>query len=96
MTRGEPFAQRFLAESAEVIRRLDAESIEQAAEMLAETRIAGGRLFILGVGGSAANAARASQASRVPVSEGKQCQPPSFFWAEISQASARCTRESSE
>jgi D-sedoheptulose 7-phosphate isomerase len=54
-----PFAELFLAESAEVISRLDRASIEKAAELLAETRIAGGRLFILGVGGSAANASHA-------------------------------------
>jgi D-sedoheptulose 7-phosphate isomerase len=59
MTESRSFAQRFLAESAELISRLDTESIEKAAEMLAETRIAGGRLFILGVGGSAANASHA-------------------------------------
>jgi D-sedoheptulose 7-phosphate isomerase len=53
------FAQRFLAETAEVVSRLDTASIEKAAELLAETRIAGGRLFILGVGGSAANASHA-------------------------------------
>src|ERR1700756_271525 len=40
-----PFAELFLAESAEVISRLDRASIEKAAELLAETRIAGGRLF---------------------------------------------------
>jgi len=53
------FAQQFLAEASEVIARLDAPSIEKAAHLLAETRAAGGRLFILGVGGSAANASHA-------------------------------------
>jgi histidinol-phosphate phosphatase family protein len=53
------FAQRFLAEATEIIAKLDLASIEQAAELLAATRIAGGRLFILGVGGSAANASHA-------------------------------------
>src|ERR1700689_2118920 len=53
------FAKAFLAEAAEIIARLDVESIEHAAGLLASTRAAGGRLFILGVGGSAANASHA-------------------------------------
>jgi D-sedoheptulose 7-phosphate isomerase len=53
------FAQDFLAEAKEVIDRLDAASIENAASLLALTRASGGRLFILGVGGSAANASHA-------------------------------------
>jgi D-sedoheptulose 7-phosphate isomerase len=53
------FAQNFLAEASEIISKLDRARIEQAAELLAATRIAGGRLFILGVGGSAANASHA-------------------------------------
>jgi D-sedoheptulose 7-phosphate isomerase len=53
------FAQQFLAEAKEVIDRLDTASIEDAASLLAQTRASGGRLFILGVGGSAANASHA-------------------------------------
>ena len=53
------FARSFLAESAEIISKLDTASIEKAAQLLAATRAAGGRLFILGVGGSAANASHA-------------------------------------
>src|SRR6266496_3251488 len=53
------FSQQFLAEASEVISRLDTAQIENAAKLLAETRDAGGRLFILGVGGSAANASHA-------------------------------------
>jgi D-sedoheptulose 7-phosphate isomerase len=53
------FAQQFLSEAKEVIDRLDAASIEKAASLLALTRTSGGRLFILGVGGSAANASHA-------------------------------------
>ena len=54
-----PFAQRYLAEAKDVIDRLDAARIEEAASLLALTRSSGGRLFILGVGGSAANASHA-------------------------------------
>ncbi len=53
------FAESFLAEVAEIIAKLDVSSIEKAAGLLASTRDAGGRLFILGVGGSAANASHA-------------------------------------
>jgi D-sedoheptulose 7-phosphate isomerase len=53
------FAEAFLAEAAEIIAKLDVASIENAAGLLASTRAAGGRLFILGVGGSAANASHA-------------------------------------
>ncbi len=59
MTTNNTFAQEFLAEAKEVIDRLDAASIEKAASLLALTRASGGRLFILGVGGSAANASHA-------------------------------------
>ncbi|MGA8431478.1 MAG: SIS domain-containing protein [Candidatus Sulfotelmatobacter sp.] len=53
------FAQTFLAEAAEIISKLDTATIERAAHLLAATRAAGGRLFILGVGGSAGNASHA-------------------------------------
>ena len=53
------FSATFLAEVQDVARRLDAESIEKAAALLAQVRQRGGRLFILGVGGSAGNAAHA-------------------------------------
>jgi D-sedoheptulose 7-phosphate isomerase len=59
MTTKNTFSQQFLAEAREVIDRLDAASIEAAASLLARTRASGGRLFILGVGGSAANASHA-------------------------------------
>src|SRR5580693_6145763 len=59
MTTKNTFAQQFLAEAKEVIDRLDAASIENAASLLVQTRASGGRLFILGVGGSAANASHA-------------------------------------
>jgi len=59
MTANTIFAQQFLTEAKEVIDRLDVASIENAASLLALTRSSGGRLFILGVGGSAANASHA-------------------------------------
>jgi D-sedoheptulose 7-phosphate isomerase len=59
MTIKNTFTQQFLAEAKEVIDRLDAPAIERAASLLAQARTIGGRLFILGVGGSAANASHA-------------------------------------
>ena len=53
------FSQQFLAEAEEILRRLDVNGIESMARLLAGVRSGGGRLFILGVGGSAANASHA-------------------------------------
>jgi D-sedoheptulose 7-phosphate isomerase len=54
-----PFADQYLEEVLEITRRLDRAAIEHAAAILADVRAQGGRLFILGVGGSAANASHA-------------------------------------
>jgi D-sedoheptulose 7-phosphate isomerase len=53
------FSGSFLSEVQEIARRLDTAAIEKVATLLAATRDRGGRLFILGVGGSAANASHA-------------------------------------
>ena len=53
------FIKQYLAESRQIIEQLDVAAIEAIARMLVETRAAAGRLFILGVGGSAANASHA-------------------------------------
>jgi D-sedoheptulose 7-phosphate isomerase len=53
------FSRQFLAEAKEIIDRLDVDQVERMADLLDATRTAGGRLFILGVGGSAANASHA-------------------------------------
>ena len=53
------FTDQFLQEVEVVARRLDRQAIEQTAELLARVRSRGGRLFILGVGGSAGNASHA-------------------------------------
>jgi D-sedoheptulose 7-phosphate isomerase len=52
-------AAQFLDEARRVIDGLDAGAIERMAEQLDAVRSRGGRLFILGVGGSAANASHA-------------------------------------
>lgn len=49
----------FFRETAEIARRIDTDRIEEMARRLAELRARGGRLFIVGVGGSAANCSHA-------------------------------------
>ena len=53
------FTQQFLAEVQQVTAQLNEAAIEKAADELAAIRSRGGRLFILGVGGSAGNAGHA-------------------------------------
>lgn len=52
-------ASDFFEEAARICREIDRERVERLADGLAATREAGGRLFILGVGGSAGNAGHA-------------------------------------
>ena len=54
------FVRQYLEEAREILARLDGDAVERMARLLRETRDAGGRLFILGVGGSAANASHAT------------------------------------
>jgi D-sedoheptulose 7-phosphate isomerase len=53
------FSAQILSEVQEVARKLDADAIEKMAALLVDVRERGGRLFILGVGGSAGNASHA-------------------------------------
>jgi D-sedoheptulose 7-phosphate isomerase len=53
------FIKQYFSEICQIVQELNKESIIQAIEMLEDTRERGGRLFILGVGGSAANASHA-------------------------------------
>jgi D-sedoheptulose 7-phosphate isomerase len=53
------FIERYFGQVAEIAGKLDLSAIERVADGLAGVRAAGGRLFILGVGGSAANASHA-------------------------------------
>jgi D-sedoheptulose 7-phosphate isomerase len=53
------FATTYLAEAAQILSRIDAAAIERMAALVADLRLHGGRLFFLGVGGSAANASHA-------------------------------------
>jgi len=53
------YAEQHLAEVIEIVRRIDPATVERVAEVLASSRSAGGRLFFLGVGGSAGNCSHA-------------------------------------
>jgi D-sedoheptulose 7-phosphate isomerase len=53
------FAQQYLSEAAAIIGQLDVAAVDRMVHLIAEARTRGGRLFILGVGGSAANASHA-------------------------------------
>jgi len=53
------FTRTFLEESLEIVKKLDVASIEAVATGLGAVRASGGRLFILGVGGSAGHASHA-------------------------------------
>ena len=49
----------FLAEAREICARIDKKAVEKMVSLLVKLRKGGGRLFLLGVGGSAANASHA-------------------------------------
>src|SRR5690349_4621018 len=53
------YTEQHLREAAEIIARFDLASIEKTADLLADLRSRAGRLFLLGVGGSAANCSHA-------------------------------------
>lgn len=53
------YARQHLGEAAEIIKRMDVAAIEKMVDLLAQVRKDGGRLFFLGVGGSAGNCSHA-------------------------------------
>lgn len=53
------YSRQHLDEAISILGQLDPETLERAVALLADVRERGGRLFILGVGGSAANASHA-------------------------------------
>jgi D-sedoheptulose 7-phosphate isomerase len=53
------YAQRHLDESIEIIKKIDVAAIEKMADLLAKVKQDGGRIFFLGVGGSAGNCSHA-------------------------------------
>lgn len=53
------FSKDHLMETIEIIKLIDSAKIESMVDLLAEVKSKNGRLFVLGVGGSAANASHA-------------------------------------
>lgn len=53
------FVAQYLSEASQVASHIDHESVTRLVDLLAAARDAGGRLFVLGVGGSAGNASHA-------------------------------------
>src|SRR5438270_2086705 len=53
------FTETYLDETVEIVRGIDRAQVERVVSGLADVRQAGGRLFILGVGGSAGHAGHA-------------------------------------
>ena len=53
------YSQQHLDESLEITKAINADTIEGMVDLLADVKSTGGRLFVLGVGGSAANAGHA-------------------------------------
>ena len=75
------YAEIYLQEAAQIIHRLDAAAIERMASLLAQLKANGGRLFFLGVGGSAANCSHAVNDFRKIV--GLECYAPTDNVAEL-------------
>ncbi len=53
------YTQQHLNESIEIIQKIDVSAIEKMADLLARVKTDGGRIFFLGVGGSAGNCSHA-------------------------------------
>ena len=53
------YAQQHLNESVQILQQIDSNQIERMADLLAQVKAQGGRIFFLGVGGSAGNCSHA-------------------------------------
>lgn len=82
------FTRQHLEEAKRIIDALDVESIDRMADLLADTRSKAGRLFFLGVGGSAGNCSHAVNDFRKIV--GIECYAPTD---NVSELTARINDE---
>jgi D-sedoheptulose 7-phosphate isomerase len=82
------YSEEHLRETAQIVSKLDTTLCEKAVELLATVRARGGRLFILGVGGSAANASHAVNDFRKIA--GMECYAPTD---NVSELTARTNDE---
>lgn len=53
------YAAQHMKEAVEIIQKMDVSAIEKMADLLATVKVDGGRIFFLGVGGSAGNCSHA-------------------------------------
>jgi D-sedoheptulose 7-phosphate isomerase len=82
------YSEQHLNETARIVAALDAGACERAVQVLRQVRDRGGRLFILGVGGSAANASHAVNDFRKIA--GMECYAPTD---NVSELTARTNDE---
>jgi len=75
------YSDQYLRETAAIVSQLDTGLCDKAVELLAAVRERGGRLFILGVGGSAANASHAANDFRKLA--GIECYTPTDNISEL-------------
>jgi len=75
------FTEEHLRETAAILQQLDVAAIEGLAQRLAQVRAANGRIFFLGVGGSAANCSHAVNDFRKLA--GIECYAPTDNAAEL-------------
>ena len=82
------YAQQHLNEATEIIRKIDVAAIEKMVDLLATVKAEGGRIFFLGVGGSAGNCSHAVNDFRKIV--GIECYSPTD---NVSELTARTNDE---
>jgi D-sedoheptulose 7-phosphate isomerase len=82
------YAEQHMRESAEIIGKMDLAPIERMADLLATVKAEGGRIFFLGVGGSAGNCSHAVNDFRKIV--GIECYAPTD---NVSELTARTNDE---
>src|ERR1051325_2624944 len=75
------YSTQHLAETADIVAKLNPDDCEKCVGELVGVRARGGRLFILGVGGSAANASHAVNDFRKIA--GLECYAPTDHVAEL-------------
>ena len=75
------YALQHLKEAAEILKKIDEAAIEKMADLLATVKADGGRIFFLGVGGSAGNCSHAVNDFRKIV--GIECYAPTDNVSEL-------------
>ena len=75
------YALQHLKEAAEILEKIDVAAIEKMADLLATVKADGGRIFFLGVGGSAGNCSHAVNDFRKIV--GIECYAPTDNVSEL-------------